>query len=112
MTNYKQGDIVLLEFKYSQEIGSKKRPAVILSNEHYHQSRSEVVVAAVTSNTQRLLAGDTKINKWEEADLLFPSVVTAILRTVKNMMILKKLGHLHANDFHDVKSNLKKCLNF
>lgn len=37
MTTYKQGDIILIEFLFSDGSGSKKRPAMILSNKKYHE---------------------------------------------------------------------------
>jgi hypothetical protein len=45
------------------------------------------VVAAITSNIRRRLFGDHLIMDWKGAGLLFPSLVTAILRTVTREMI-------------------------
>jgi mRNA interferase MazF len=47
MTNYKQGDIVLLPYPYSNLSASKPRPAVILSKESLE---GDFLVAKITSN--------------------------------------------------------------
>jgi mRNA interferase MazF len=47
MPNYKQGDIVLLPYPYSDLSTSKPRPAVILSKESFE---GDFLVAKITSN--------------------------------------------------------------
>lgn len=112
MTKYRWQDIVLVDFGFSESKGSKKRPVLIISSDHYHKSRQEVIVVAITSNIKRVLFGDTKIEKWQEAGLLYPSLVTGIIRTIKESMILQKLGTLTPQDFQRVEENLKKAMGF
>jgi mRNA interferase MazF len=112
MTKYRRGDIVLVDFVFSQGGGSKKRPALIISQDAYPRSRQEVIVAAVTSNVERGLFGDTVVEDWEEAGLLYPSVVTGILRTIKREMIARVLGKLGTDDFRRVEFNLRKAMGF
>jgi len=110
MTNYKQQDIVLVNFGFSEETGTKKRPALIISSDNYHQSRQEIIIMAITSNIKRVLFGDTKIEQWEEAGLLYPSLVTGIIRTIKDNMIVRKLGTLLPQDFQKVEKNIRKLM--
>jgi mRNA interferase MazF len=110
MTGCNQGDIVLVSFMFSDESGVKHRPALIVSTDRYHQARQEVIVAAVTSNVNRLLVGDHKLRAWREAGLLYPSVVTGIIRTVKRDMISRKLGTTAATDLRVVKRELREVL--
>jgi len=112
MTKYKRGDVVLVEVIFSERIGSKHRPALIISGEDYHKSRQEVIIAAVTSNIERILIGDTKIEKWKEAGLIYPSLVTGIIQTIKNKMIIRRLGTLARQDFQKVEENLRRSLEF
>ncbi|HHT9126033.1 MAG TPA: type II toxin-antitoxin system PemK/MazF family toxin [Candidatus Brocadiia bacterium] len=112
MTNYKQQDIILVDFGFSEETGSKKRPALIISSNNYHKNRREVIIAAITSNIRRVLFGDTKIDGWEEAGLLYPSLVTGIIRTIKNSVILRKLGILSKSDLQKVQENLRRSMGF
>ena len=110
MINYNQGDMLLVDFSFSEGAGSKKRPALIISSDNYHKKRQEVIIMAITSNIDRVLFGDTRINQWKEAGLLFPSVVTAIIRTIKTRIAIRKLGVLSKQDFHSVRESLKKAI--
>ena len=110
MTNYKRGDVVLANFVFSEQSGVKRRPALVLSTNEYNNGRQEVIVAAITSNTQRILIGDYLLADWQEAGLLYPSVVTGIFRTIKNQMIYRKLGELSDNDMKSFEQNVRHIL--
>jgi mRNA interferase MazF len=110
MTSYNCGDVILVNFVFSDETGEKRRPAIILSSDAYHKSRQEVIISAITSQIERVLVGDYLINGWKSAGLLFPSVATGIIRTIKQEMIYKKLGKIPQTDLKEIKSNLKIIL--
>ena len=112
MTGYKRGDVVLVGFIFSDETGERQRSAVILSSDAYHQSRQEAIIAAITSRTDRILVGDHLINDWEGAGLLFPSVATGVIRTIKQGMIAKKLGIMPLPDMKRIEGNLRDALGF
>ena len=101
-----------MEFGVSEGHGSKKRPALIVSSPSYHAGREEVIVAAITSNVRRLLFGDTKLGQWKAAGLLFPSVVTGIIRTIRAGLITRKLGVLAKPDLQKVHQHLRTALGF
>jgi hypothetical protein len=61
---------------------------------------------------ERVLTGDTQIKQWKQANLLFPSLVTGIIQTVKGQMIERKLGTLAEEDFQNVRQALKISLGF
>lgn len=110
MTSYKQRDIVLVDFGFSEETGSKKRPALIISSEDYHQIRHEVIVMAITSNIKRTLVGDTRIDEWKTAGLLYPSLAARIIRTIKYTMVVRKLGVLTQRDFQKVRNSIERAM--
>jgi mRNA interferase MazF len=110
MTGYNRGDVVLVSFVFSDETGERRRPAVIVSSKAYHKSRQEAIIAAITSRTDRLLAGDHLIKNWEEAGLLFPSVATGIIRTIKQSMISRRLGIMSQADMEAIDDNLRAAL--
>src|SRR4051794_24111611 len=93
-----RGDVVLVRFVFSDQSGTKLRPAVVISSGAYHASRQEVIVAAITSNVRRRLVGDHSLTDWGAAGLLFPSVVTGIVRTITGTAINRKLGVLAEQD--------------
>jgi mRNA interferase MazF len=110
MTAYKQGDVVLVSFVFSDESGAKRRPAIVVSTEDYHQRQQEVIIAAVTSNVDRLLPGDYLIANWQKAGLLHPSVATGIIRTIKETMIARRLGAVSTEDRRAIRDQLKRIL--
>jgi mRNA interferase MazF len=110
MIAYSRGDVVLVRFVFSEGAGAKRRPALILSSDEYHSGRHEVVVAAITSNVSRHLFGDHVIGCWEMAGLIFPSTVTAILRTIKRSMVDGRLGSLPQPDLQAFSAQLRRVL--
>ena len=110
MTSFSRGDLVLVRFVFADEKGAKQRPGLIVSADRYHQGRRETIVAAVTSNVGRLLVGDYKIKAWRESGLLYPSIVTGIVRTIKHEMIAGKMGELPASELGSVEDKLREIL--
>jgi mRNA interferase MazF len=110
MTNYDRGDVVLVRFVFTEETGAKRRPAVIISTSNYHDGRQEAIMAAITSNVDRLLIGDHLIADWQKAGLLFPSVATGIIRTIKQTMIERRLGVMPPADMQVVQEKLRQVL--
>jgi len=110
MTEYKRGDVVLVNFVFSDETGARRRPAVIVSSDAYHHGRQEAIIAAITSQMERVLIGDHLIKDWQGAGLLFPSVATGIIRTIKQGMIAQKLGAIPQLDMQAIDSKLRVAL--
>jgi mRNA-degrading endonuclease toxin of MazEF toxin-antitoxin module len=57
MIPYKRGDVILVNFIFTDESGVKHRPGLVLSSDTYNTGRDEVIIAAITSRTDRLLVG-------------------------------------------------------
>lgn len=110
MTSFSRGDIVLVKFVFADEKGAKQRPGLIVSADRYHQGRREAILAAITSNVGRTLVGDYKIKAWREAGLLYPSIVTGIVRTIKQEMVVSRVGELPALEMHLVEDKLREIL--
>jgi len=110
MTSAKRGDVVLVRFVFADEKGVKRRPGLIVSSDRYHQGRHEAILAAITSNVGRLLVGDYAIKEWRAAGLRSPSIVTGIVRTIKQDMIADRLGSLPAEELGAVEEKLREIL--
>ena len=106
-TDYRRGYIV-----FAEETGSKRRPALLLSPGEYMEGRQEAVVSAITSNTPGILTGDYLMVGWEDSGLIFPSVATGILRTIKQSMIERKMRDISPRDLAEFKSNPTQILEF
>jgi mRNA interferase MazF len=110
MTTCSRGDIVLVKFVFADEKGVKQRPGLIVSSARYHRSRREAILAAITSQVGRSLVGDYHLTQWKEAGLPLPSTVTGIIRTIKQDMIVRKLGALPASELAQVEAQLRASL--
>ena len=109
MTNYNRGDVVLVRCQVSGRQDSV-RPALVVSTDAYHQRRQKVVVAAITSNDRPPEPGDILIERWPEAGLLGPSLVTGVLLTVAPERLVRSLGTLSPEEMTEVERSLRLSL--
>ncbi len=108
--SYKRGDVVLVRFPFTDLTTTKRRPALVISTELYNQSQINLIIAAITSQTRRSDIGDCLIQNWREAGLVKPSQVKAVIATIEQNLVLKKLGTLAPNDMEIVEQALAKAL--
>ncbi|MEX2430721.1 MAG: type II toxin-antitoxin system PemK/MazF family toxin [Dehalococcoidia bacterium] len=110
MATVRRGDIVAVDFYYTDRDQTKRRPALVLSSANYLSGREEVLLAGLTGNVHRHLPGDTRLQDWEEADLPRPSVVMGIIQTAKQSVLLRVVGRLTPRDLSAVDANLRAAL--
>ena len=112
MTVYERGDVILVPFPFSDQTVTKKRPAVIISSNAYNNASSDIVIMAITSQTERTIGiGECLIENWRDAGLLKPSAIKPAISTIEQKLILKKLGRLSPKDFISMENALKELLN-
>ncbi len=88
MSNYRVGDIVLVEIPFTDLSGSKKRPACVLSTK-----KKDFLVAFITSKLEQADREDVILNKTSANGLAVDSAVLAQkLFTVHESLIVRKLG--------------------
>ena len=111
MTTYSFGDIVLVPFPFTDQVITKKRPAVIISSRVYNRQRPDIILMAVTSQMQSAnYFGDMTISQWQQAGLLKPSVIKPIFTTVEKGLVLKKLGSISDNDRKELKKAIQSII--
>lgn len=111
MTRCKLGDVLLAEIKFTDQSGAKKRPVVVISNEDYHKSCSDVVIVPITSNivTSRNI-GDYRIINWQDAGLKEESVAKGKPTTIARSTLGRNLGSLASDDLQSVLSRVMSIL--
>jgi mRNA interferase MazF len=102
MTTYKQGDVFLVPFPFTDQSGTKKRPAVVLSSSQYNQNHLDVILAPITSQISQI-ADEIRLTHWKSAGLLKPSVVKPVLASFDIALVLRKLGALANADRERVR---------
>lgn len=111
MTAYKRGDVVLVPFPFSNQTATKKRPSVIISSDAYNSLSSDIVIMAITSQTEKTVGiGECLIIDWQGAGLLKPSAIKPAISTIEQALVLKKLGKLSSRDLISMDVALKEFL--
>lgn len=99
MTGFKFGDVVLVPFPFTDQSSTKKRPAVIISSEAYHQQRPDLIIMAITSQVKPAqTVGEVIVQDWQGAGLLKPSAIKPVITTIERGLIIHQLGQLKADD--------------
>jgi mRNA interferase MazF len=70
-TGYEFGDVVLVPFPFTDQRTTKRRPAVVVRSERYHQERPDLIILAVTS--QVLAEPALSRTGWSGPPLVRPS---------------------------------------
>lgn len=98
-TSYSFGDIVLVPFPFTDQTGTKKRPAMVVSSAAYNAARPDVVIMAVTSQARPAGAvGEAPVEDWQGAGLAKPSVVKPVMTTIEQSLVIRRLGQLGPRD--------------
>ncbi len=98
-TSYKFGDVVLIGFPFTHLQTTKKRPAVIISNEAYQQHRPDIILMAITSQIKSpLTIGEALLQDWQSAGLAKASVFKPLIATIEKNKVIKTMGQLVKQD--------------
>jgi mRNA interferase MazF len=107
-----RGDVVIVDFPFSDQPTRKRRPAVVVQADVYNQLIAKTVIAMVTGNLARRndpahLFVDPATPDGASSGLRMPSLVSCNnLLTIDQEDIINTLGHLS-----DVlKQQLNDCL--
>ena len=100
MTDFKEGDVVLVSYPFGEGAGVRKRPALVISLNDFNQQTEELIVAQITSRVSSPgREGDYKIKDWREASLIKPAIVRLRIATLPTAMVIRRLGSLTQKDF-------------
>jgi len=94
---YRWGDVITLDFPYSNLAGSKLRPAVIISRKDALTPYDDFLLLALTTRLQEL-PENYRLEQWQAAGLAYPSSLKPNIITVESYLIVKKIGSLSGND--------------
>jgi mRNA interferase MazF len=104
----KAGTVVTAEFQ--GVVSTKRRPAVVVSSETYHQARPDVILAVVTSQINKSNSStDYILQEWRSAGLNKPSAVRIFLFTLPQNKVTK-IGELSEQDWFEVQKRLQISL--
>lgn len=114
MTRYKQGEVVLVAFPFTDFSGVKQRPALVVSADWFNRANPDCVLVAITSNVPaRLKRGELLFSASDliTAGLSKPSIVRAgKIFTLQQDLIRKPLGKLSATTLTNILAAIQGVL--
>ncbi|MEW6328955.1 MAG: type II toxin-antitoxin system PemK/MazF family toxin [Candidatus Micrarchaeota archaeon] len=111
-TMYKQRDLVLVPFPFSDLRETKRRPVLVLSNDEYNERSEDVVVAAITSNLEKKkFAIPIENGDMEGGSLPLVSQVRADkIYSISKDMVIKRFGRLSLNRYKKVVEKIMELV--
>ena len=109
IVTYKAYDVVVVPFPFTDRNTTKRRPALVLSNNATFNNRvGHSVLAMITSAKNSDWPLDTVIENLDQAGLTSPSMVRMKLFTLDHQLIIRKAGILSGNDHKNVENALNR----
>jgi len=107
-STYRRGDVVWVPFPFSDQLGGKERPALVLSTDQYNQSQDDVLLVQISSHIrQSPEVGECQLVDWKQAGLSQPSVVRPKLFTVESSLIVRTAGRVTDDDMQRIEAALR-----
>ena len=98
MSDYRFGDVVLIDFPFADRTAEKRRPGLIVSQD----SHGDLLIARISSKLPEVPT-DVALHDWKNEGLNIPSAVRLLkLMTTNEAYVLRKLGRLSVSDRHSV----------
>ncbi|MFQ6039224.1 MAG: type II toxin-antitoxin system PemK/MazF family toxin [Candidatus Poribacteria bacterium] len=115
--NIRRGDIVLVDFPYSDQTGRKVRPALVVQSDVWNQRLDGTILALITSSRHRRVGAatqyfiDISTDEGRQTGFRFNSVVQCEnLITYDQSLILRVIGNLSAKAMRQIDDCLKAAL--
>ncbi len=110
---YKQRDIVLTKFPFSNLADFKVRPVLVLSKDSYNRKHADVIACAVTSNLEESEYSHTITTaSLEEGHLKLTSKIRVdAIANIEHGIVLKKICRLKPTLFNEVLKTIDTLFN-
>lgn len=111
-TQFKQGEILIVPFPFSNLNSIKQRPVLVLSKNNYNRMSNDIIVCGITSNLKDnkysviidndcLLNGKIPLKSRIKVDKLF---------TLEKKLVKKKIGLVNVDILTRVKKEIEKLI--
>ena len=103
---FKAFDVVAVSFPFTDRDATKRRPALVISNERFNQQHDQLVLAIITTATDNVWPSDVSLTDWQDAGLKVPCHIRLKLFTLDQNLVVKTIGHLSSQDVQSVQAVL------
>jgi mRNA interferase MazF len=108
---YKQFDVVIVPFPFTDRQSTKRRPALVVSDEgEFNRALGRSIMAMITSATQSPWPLDVTIGDLSTTGLTSTSMVRMKLFTIDHSLVIRKSGVLSATDQANVSDALRRLM--
>lgn len=115
--NVSRGDVVLVDYPYSDRTGSKVRPCLVVQNDQNNRRLDDTIVVMFSSRTQYSSSEPTQLlitansRDGQQAGLLFDSAVLCEnIATVDRSFVRRRIGTVPDATLRNVDECLKASL--
>jgi len=109
---HKQGDIVLVPLPFTNLVSMKKRPVLVLSRNEYNNVADDLIVVAITSNSdEKLYTVPLKNENMADGTLKLDSYIRADkIYTLSQNLVVKRFGKVKKEIIEAVKINVLNAM--
>ena len=102
--------VVDVPFPFSDLPHSKRRKALVLSDQEFNRRNGATILMMITSATRSKWHLDVPVTAWDRAGLHKPCVARAKLFTLDNRLIVDRVGKLAREDASAVSDALRQVM--
>ncbi len=113
----RRGNVVLVDFPYSDQTGRKVRPSLVVQSDEWNQRLDDTILALITGSRHRRVGASTQYfidistSEGQQTGLRLDSVVQCEnLITYDQSLILRVMGSLSAKAMQQIDGCLKTAL--
>ncbi len=107
---FKAFDVVAVPFPFTDREASRRRPALVISNESFNKQHDQLVLSMITTTTNNVWLSDVSLANWQKAGLKVACHFRLKLFTLDQNLVLKKIGHLSSADIKAIQAVLAKYI--
>ncbi|MCX6801851.1 MAG: type II toxin-antitoxin system PemK/MazF family toxin [Candidatus Diapherotrites archaeon] len=109
-SSFEQGNIVVADILYSQQVGCKRRPVLIISNSDFNRQSADIIVLSISSTPARAKYDVELENKdLEKGELRTESKILADFpTTIEKAVVSQEIGKISKQKLNEVKQKLKE----
>lgn len=109
-SNFEQGDIVVAELLFSDQIGVKRRPALVVSNKIFNHGSKDVIVLKITSAIRKTRFDITLTNKdLVDGKLKKDSFIrVGFPATIEKQLITQQIGKISRQKLLEIRQKMKE----
>ncbi len=95
---------------FTDRDATKRRPALVISNERFNQQHNQLVLDMITTTTDNVWPSDVSLTDWQDAGLKVPCHFRLKLFTLDQNLVVKTIGHLSSKDVQSVQAVLAEYI--